>query len=75
MQVTNHQVDFFQLGELLFVDLKKKMIVASCDVKDSIMSMELMQDKQHETTSLLVIITKCQCDVHYHYFIIKLGKL
>lgn len=57
------------------MDLKKKTIVASCDVKDSIMSMELMQDKQHETTSLLVIITKCQYNMHCHYFIDKLGKL
>lgn len=56
------------------MDLKKKMIVASCDVKDSIMSMELMQDKQHETTSLLVIITKCHCDMNCHY-LVKLGKL
>ena len=30
------------------------MLVASVDVKESIMSMELMQDKQHETTALLV---------------------
>ena len=30
------------------------MIVASVDVKESVMSMELMQDKQHETTALLV---------------------
>ncbi|KAL9959343.1 hypothetical protein ACROYT_G032657 [Oculina patagonica] len=43
-----------ELGELLFVDLKQKIIVASVDVKESIMSMELMQDKQHETTALLI---------------------
>lgn len=36
------------------MDLRQKMIVASVDVKESIMSMELMQDKQHETTALLV---------------------
>ena len=45
------------------MDLKQKMIVASCDVKESIMSIELMQDKQHETTALLVIITKHQYDM------------
>ena len=41
------------------MDLKQKMIVASCDVKESIMSIELMQDKQHETTALLVSTMKC----------------
>ena len=45
---------FFQLGEILFVDLRSKMLLASVDVKESIKSMELMQDKQHETTALLV---------------------
>jgi len=43
-----------QLGEILFVDLKLKMTVASVEVKESITSMELMQDKQHETTAILV---------------------
>ena len=55
--------NLFQLGELLFVDLKQKMLVASCDVKESIMSMELMQDKQHETTALLVSKMECR---HIH---------
>ena len=36
------------------MDLVLKMTVASVEVKESIMSMELMQDKQHETTALLV---------------------
>ena len=43
-----------QLGEILFVDLKLKMAAASVEVKESITSMELMQDKQHETTAILV---------------------
>lgn len=30
------------------------MTVASVEVKESITSMKLMQDKQHETTALLV---------------------
>ena len=45
---------FLQLGEVLFVDLRLKMMVASVEVKESIKSLELMQDKQHETTALLV---------------------
>ena len=49
---------FSQLGEILFVDLRLKMTVASVEVKESITSMELMQDKQHETTALLVNISK-----------------
>ena len=32
------------------------MMVASVEVKESIKSLELMQDKQHETTALLVNI-------------------
>ena len=36
------------------MDLVLKMTVASVEVKESIISMELMQDKQHETTALLV---------------------
>ena len=47
---------FLQLGEVLFVDLRLKMMVASVEVKESIKSLELMQDKQHETTALLVNI-------------------
>ena len=47
---------FLQLGEVLFVDLRLKMMVASVEVKESIESLELMQDKQHETTALLVNI-------------------
>ena len=47
---------FLQLGEVLFVDLRLKMMVASVEVKESIKSLDLMQDKQHETTALLVNI-------------------
>ena len=36
------------------MDLRLKMMVASVEVKESIKSLELMQDKQHETTALLV---------------------
>ena len=36
------------------MDMVLKMTVASVEVKESIISMELMQDKQHETTALLV---------------------
>ncbi|XP_068758844.1 uncharacterized protein [Montipora capricornis] len=43
-----------ELGEILFVDLRLKMTVASAEVKESITSMELMQHKQHETTALLI---------------------
>lgn len=38
------------------MDLRLKMMVASVEVKESIKSLELMQDKQHETTALLVNI-------------------
>lgn len=38
------------------MDLRLKMMVASVEVKESVKSLELMQDKQHETTALLVNI-------------------
>ncbi|RMX41048.1 hypothetical protein pdam_00003288 [Pocillopora damicornis] len=43
-----------QLGEILFVDLRSKMMLATVEFKEGIQSFELMQDKQHETTSLLI---------------------
>ena len=38
------------------------MLLASVDVKESIKSMELMQDKQHETTALLVYVNNILLD-------------
>lgn len=43
-----------ELGEILFVDLRSKMMLAAVEFKEGIQSFELMQDKQHETTSLLI---------------------
>ncbi|XP_074613691.1 uncharacterized protein LOC141873555 isoform X3 [Acropora palmata] len=43
-----------ELGEILFVDLRLKVTVASVEAKESITSLKLMQDKQHETTALLI---------------------
>ena len=36
------------------MDLRSKMMLAAVEFKEGIQSFELMQDKQHETTSLLV---------------------
>ena len=47
------------------------MIVASVDVKESIMSMELMQDKQHETTALLVNIQHSVLGLHVKDLVLK----
>ena len=52
------------------MDLKQKMLVASCDVKDSIMSIELMQDKQHETTALLVSTRMCLIYIYMYDVVI-----
>ena len=52
------------------MDLKQKMLVASCDVKDSIISIELMQDKQHETTALLVSTMKCLIYIYMYDVVI-----
>ena len=52
------------------MDLKQKMLVASCDVKDSIISIELMQDKQHETTALLVSTRMCLIYIYMYDVVI-----
>ncbi|XP_031571187.1 uncharacterized protein LOC116305433 [Actinia tenebrosa] len=43
-----------ELGEVMFVDLCKGIAMLSVDLKESISTLELLQDKQHQVTSVMI---------------------
>ncbi|KAK3700687.1 hypothetical protein QZH41_015637 [Actinostola sp. cb2023] len=46
-----------ELGEVMFVDLCSGVSILSVDLKESVTALELLQDKQHQITSVMIVTT------------------